>query len=137
MTRRPSGASWRTSCARSRCSGWNGCSMPSDETVRLSTHILDLVSGEPARDVPVRLERRDGGGWRTIAEGRTDHDGRLRPGVPPHEWAAGGYRLVFDVASHLGEECFFPEVTVAFHIGDPARHYHVPLLLSQYGYTTY
>ena len=104
---------------------------------RISTHILDTVSGEPARDVYVRLERRDSEGWRTIAEGRTDSDGRLRYRVPLHEWQAGGYRLFFYVEPYLGEDCFFPEVTVAFHVRDPERHYHVPLLLSRFGYTTY
>jgi 5-hydroxyisourate hydrolase len=103
----------------------------------ISTHILDTATGEPARDVQVRLQRQDSGGWRTIADGRTDADGRLRPRMPVHEWQAGGYRLLFHVAPYLGEEAFFPEITVAFHVSDPDRHYHVPLLLSRYGYTTY
>jgi 5-hydroxyisourate hydrolase len=117
--------------------------MPSDDGTaaevrpRISTHILDTVTGQPARDVHVRLERRDADGWRTIAEGRTDDDGRLRYRVPMHEWQAGGYRLVFSVGPYLGGDAFFPEVTVAFHVHDPERDYHVPLLLSRYGYTTY
>ncbi|GLY06120.1 MULTISPECIES: hydroxyisourate hydrolase [Actinoplanes] len=106
-------------------------------TSEISTHILDTVSGDPARDVHVRLERRDTGGWRTIGEGRTDDDGRIRYPVPVHEWQAGGYRLVFYVEPYLGGDCFFPEITVAFHMSDPDRSYHVPLLLSRYGYTTY
>jgi 5-hydroxyisourate hydrolase len=104
---------------------------------KISTHILDTVTGEPARDVYVRLERHDSDGWRTIAEGRTDGDGRLRHRVPVHEWQAGGYRLLFSVEPYLGAGAFFPEITVAFHVHDPDRHYHVPLLLSRYGYTTY
>jgi 5-hydroxyisourate hydrolase len=104
---------------------------------RISTHILDTVTGDPARDVYVRLERRDSDGWKLIAEGRTDGDGRLRHEVPLHDWQAGGYRLVFYVEPYLGGEAFFPEITVAFHVHDPDRHYHVPLLLSRYGYTTY
>ena len=117
--------------------------MPSDDGTqaefhaRISTHILDTVRGEPAREVYVRLERRDSAGWRMIAEGRTDQDGRLKYQVPLHEWQAGGYRLFFAVAPYLGDDAFFPEVTVAFHVHDPDRHYHVPLLLSRYGYTTY
>ncbi|WP_250009009.1 hydroxyisourate hydrolase [Actinoplanes sp. M2I2] len=116
--------------------------MPSDDGTAphhasISTHILDTVSGEPARDVYVRLERRDSQGWGTIAEGRTDDDGRLRYRVPMQEWQAGGYRLSFYVEPYLGADCFFPEITVAFHVRDPERHYHVPLLLSRYGYTTY
>jgi 5-hydroxyisourate hydrolase len=117
--------------------------MPSDEgteaaiPVKISTHILDTMTGEPARGVYVRLERRDADGWRTVAEGDTDEDGRLRPEVAAHNWQAGGYRLLFYVEPYLGGEAFFPEITVAFQVPDPDRHYHVPLLLSRYGYTTY
>jgi 5-hydroxyisourate hydrolase len=111
--------------------------MVDDTAARISTHVLDTVTGEPARGVPVRLDRRDGDAWRTIAAGRTDADGRLRPRIPTAEWQAGGYRLVFEVQPYLGRDAFFPEITVAFHVSDPGRHYHVPLLLSRYGYTTY
>ena len=104
---------------------------------RISTHILDTVKGEPARDVYVRLERHDSEGWAAIAEGRTDDDGRLRRWVPMRDWQAGGYRLLFYVEPYLGGQAFFPEIIVAFHVHDPDRHYHVPLLLSPYGYTTY
>jgi len=108
----------------------------SDPT-RISTHVLDTVTGEPARGVPVRLDRRNGDAWRTIAAGNTDGDGRLRPRIPAAEWQPGGYRLVFEVRPYLGREAFFPEITVAFHVADTDRPYHVPLLLSRYGYTTY
>jgi 5-hydroxyisourate hydrolase len=108
--------------------------MPSDDEPRISTHILDTVRGAPAPDVAVRLERRDTDGWRGVADGRTDADGRVRF---PASMAAGSYRLLFDVAPYLGADAFFPEITVAFHVPDPNRHYHVPLLLSRYGYTTY
>jgi 5-hydroxyisourate hydrolase len=117
--------------------------MPSDDdddagfSDRISTHILDTTTGEPARDVAVRLDVRDTGGWRTVAEGRTDDDGRFRFRVPTHEWQAGGYRLFFHTEPYQGGDAFFPEVTVAFHVHDPDRHHHVPLLLSRYGYTTY
>jgi len=117
--------------------------MPSDDGTeaafhaKISTHILDTVSGDPAADVYVRLERRDAGGWQPIAEGRTDGDGRFRFRVSTHDWQAGGYRLFFYVEPYLGGDAFFREITVAFHVHDPGRHYHVPLLLSRYGYTTY
>jgi 5-hydroxyisourate hydrolase len=116
--------------------------MPSDDgsdagfPARISTHILDTTSGDPARDVLVRLDRRDTDGWRTVAEGRTDDDGRFRFRVPMRQWQAGGYRLFFHTGPYLGGDAFFPEVTVAFHVPDPERNYHVPLLLSRYGYTT-
>ncbi len=110
--------------------------MPSAEAMpmRISTHILDTVTGSPARDVPVELHRRTDEGWQTLAAGRTDADGRLR--FDPAA-AAGDYQLCFAVGSYLGEDGFFPEVTVAFRVRDPQRHLHVPLLLSRFGYTTY
>jgi 5-hydroxyisourate hydrolase len=104
---------------------------------RISTHVLDTVTGDPARGVYVRLERHDADGWPTVAEGRTDDDGRLRFEVALHDWQAGGYRLLFYVEPYLGGEAFFPEITVAFHVHDRDRDYHVPLLLSRYGYTIY
>jgi 5-hydroxyisourate hydrolase len=103
----------------------------------LSTHVLDTARGEPAPDVPVGLERWDDGGWSPVAAGRTDADGRLRDWVPAPGWRAGRYRLVFAVERYLGGAAFFPEIAVAFQVGDPARPHHVPLLLSPYGYTTY
>jgi 5-hydroxyisourate hydrolase len=100
----------------------------------ISTHVLDTVRGEPAAGVPVRLERAQGGVWSVVAEGRTDVDGRLRELTRA---PAGEYRLVFDVGSYLGDDAFFPEITVTFRVRDPDRPYHVPLLLSRFGYTTY
>lgn len=100
----------------------------------LSTHVLDSSRGEPAAGVPVRLERADGS---TVAEGVTDADGRLRDWVPAERWRAGAYRLVFATGKYLGAGAFFPEVAVVFEVADPDRHYHVPLLLSPFGYTVY
>lgn len=107
------------------------------EHALVSTHVLDTVRGEPARGVYVRLERRDADGWQQVCAGHTDDDGRLGQWVPLHAWQAGGYRLVFYVAPYLGPDAFFPEIVVAFHVHDPHRPYHIPLLLSPYGYTTY
>ena len=103
----------------------------------LSTHVLDNARGEPAAGVPVTLERHDGHGWVAVASGRTDADGRLRDWVPAQGWDAGRYRLVFDTGAYLGPDAFFPEVSVVFAVADPARHHHVPLLLSPFGYATY
>lgn len=100
----------------------------------LSTHVLDTSVGRPAADVPVRLEARAEGGWQVIADGRTDADGRLTGWAVE---AAGVYRLVFGTGDHLGQDAFYPEVVVAFRITDPAEHYHVPLLISPFGYSTY
>lgn len=99
----------------------------------LSTHVLDAAKGLPAAGLAVRLDRRDAaGGWTTLAEARTDADGRIKEwGIEP---AAGVHRLTFDTA---GLSDFYPEVTVAFTITDPGRHLHVPLLISPFAYSTY
>jgi 5-hydroxyisourate hydrolase len=95
----------------------------------LSTHVLDTARGEPAAGVGIRLER-DGV---TVREAVTDADGRVREFGPIEP---GRYRLVFDTAAYLGTDAFFPSVTVEFAVADD-RHYHVPLLLSPFGYSTY
>ncbi|HET9140198.1 hydroxyisourate hydrolase [Actinophytocola sp.] len=100
----------------------------------LSTHVLDTSRGRPAAAVPIRLEREEDDGWRHLAQGHTNLEGRLsglaadRPGV---------YRLIFGTRDYFGPDAFYPEVTVAFRIADPKEHYHVPLLISPFGYSTY
>jgi 5-hydroxyisourate hydrolase len=84
--------------------------------------------------VAVRLERAvDGSGWEHVGSGVTDADGRVRDLLcsPP---AAGRYRLIFDTAAHAA---FYPEVAVTFAVDGDEDHYHVPLLLNPYGYSTY
>lgn len=97
----------------------------------LSTHVLDAAEGGPVRGMTVRLDRRDGDGWATVAERRTDDDGRIRDLPDPD---TGTYRLVFHTAGHSD---FYPEVSVAFAVTAPEEHYHVPLLLSPFAYSTY
>jgi 5-hydroxyisourate hydrolase len=103
----------------------------------ITTHVLDTSRGRPAAGVPVRLER----GSAMLASDRTDADGRVRDLLPPHlQLHAGGYRLVFETGVYFraqGVEAFYPHVTIDFEIRDPAQHYHVPLLLSPFGYSTY
>jgi 5-hydroxyisourate hydrolase len=107
----------------------------------ITTHVLDTASGRPARGVPVALERREGEGWTAVAKGTTDSDGRLQTLLPDgKELTPGTYRLVFDTASYFraaGSATFFPEVLILFEARDPKQRYHVPLLLSPYGYSTY
>jgi 5-hydroxyisourate hydrolase len=108
----------------------------------LSTHVLDTTRGLPAHGVPVVLERLDGpAGPTRICEAATDADGRVAALLP--EDAAlevGMYRLTFDTWAYfagIGAEAFYPEVSVVFQVRDAARHHHVPLLLSPFGYSTY
>lgn len=94
----------------------------------LSTHVLNAVTGRPAAGMLVRLSVGDGA---VLAERRTDADGRIKD-LPAPE--TGTHRLTFET----GEiSPFYPSVTIDFTVDDPAAHYHVPLLLSPYSYSTY
>jgi 5-hydroxyisourate hydrolase len=105
----------------------------------ITTHVLDTSLGKPAPAVPVILERQmQGGEWRVIGRGETDADGRLKSLASEIE--PGIYRLTFDTGMYFRErhiENFYPEATIVFEVRDAAQHYHVPLLLSPYGYSTY
>ena len=107
----------------------------------ITTHVLDIARGRPAAGVPVALESKSEGGWTTVGRGATDADGRLRDLAPPDfVLREGAYRLTFDAGAYFaaaGADGFYTEVVVAFVVSDAAAHYHVPLLLSPYGYTTY
>jgi 5-hydroxyisourate hydrolase len=99
----------------------------------LSTHVLDTALGRPAENVEVRLYRGDV----LEATGTTDADGRIAELAPKLEHAT--YRLWFGVAAYAkatGQDIFFPEVSVTFTVADE-RHYHVPLLLSPFAFSTY
>ena len=103
----------------------------------ITTHVLDTAGGHPAQGVPVRLEARAQDGWRDLASGRTDDDGRCTD-LGPERVEAGDYRLTFDTAAYYGDrDTFFPEVSVTFTITDPQQHHHVPLLLSPFALSTY
>ena len=101
----------------------------------ITTHVLDTARGRPAAGVPVVLELRDGDAWREVGRGTTDDDGRLRT-LTGTSIDAGTYRITFDTAAY-NPGGFFPEVAIVFEVKDAAQHYHVPLLLSPYGYSTY
>ena len=104
----------------------------------LSTHVLDAVLGEPAVGMQVQLFGSGGSDGAPIGDGRTNSDGRI-PGLAPAQLEPGLYRLVFatgDYFSSRAGTCFYPEVVIAFEV-DEDRHYHVPLLLSPFAYTTY
>ena len=105
----------------------------------ITTHVLDVSRGRPAGGVPVTLEIRSKDGWKMLGGGRTDPDGRAHE-LSGEDVDAGVYRLTFDTAAYFRAwniEGFYPEVEVMFEIRDPAQDYHVPLLLSPYGYSTY
>lgn len=101
----------------------------------ITTHVLDTARGCPASGVPVVLERAVGSGWDPVGRGITDADGRASEMLssPPEP---GRYRLTFETESYL-DGGFYPEVAVTFVVEPGEEHYHVPLLLSPFGYSTY
>ncbi|CAN5667624.1 hydroxyisourate hydrolase [soil metagenome] len=107
----------------------------------ITTHVLDTARGLPARGVPVRLERMNtGGAFELVGDGVTDADGRHRALVATEAVTAATYRISFDTAAYAkasATPCFFPEVSIVFVVIDVAQHFHVPLLLSPFGYSTY
>ena len=109
----------------------------------ITTHVLDTARGRPAGGVPIVLSRQgaEGGTWTELGRGITDDDGRLRTLLAETATLGpGAYRLAFDTSAYFKaqmRESFYPEVVVTFVVRDAAQHYHVPLLLSPYGYSTY
>lgn len=107
-----------------------------------STHVLDASRGCPASGVPLVLRVGGAPGWKVLADGVTDADGRYR--LPDQggmdQLPAGIYRVEFDTGSYFsasGQVGFYPEVSVTFEVTDPAAHHHVPLLLSPFAFSTY
>lgn len=107
----------------------------------ITTHVLDTARGRPASGVPVVLERHeDAGEWRVMIAGETDADGRVNGFSHAPSLVPGRYRLVFDTGSYFenaGVRAFYPHVIIVFETAAGEPHYHVPLLLGPFGYTTY
>jgi 5-hydroxyisourate hydrolase len=108
----------------------------------ISTHILDIVQGRPAGDISVRLEKQHASNeWRLLNSARTDLNGRCPQLLPKDEdLAAAVYRLIFDTGNYYALQnidALYPVVEVTFQARDGESHFHIPLLLSPNGYTTY
>ena len=109
---------------------------------RISTHILDLVLGKPAANIAVRLEKQNvSGDWQLLTSERTDKDGRCAQLVPVGaDLTAGIYRLIFDTGSYYTRhriDALHPVVEVTVAVREGESTFHIPLLLSPNGYTTY
>jgi 5-hydroxyisourate hydrolase len=119
----------------------------------VTTHVLDAALGRPAAGLPVRLEQLehvegsgrleqqgpDGGPADLVGAASTDADGRISD-LCADQIPRGTYRLVFDTGAYFsrtGRATFYPQVVVVFRLDDPGQHYHVPLLLSPFAYSTY
>jgi 5-hydroxyisourate hydrolase len=110
----------------------------------ITTHVLDTARGKPAAGVPVVfdvLQVPDPPLWRRLGEAVTDGDGRVGRLLPEDTaLVPGTYRITFATGTYFrdqGVEAFYPEAAIVFDVRDAAQHYHVPLLLSPYGYSTY
>lgn len=106
----------------------------------ITTHVLDTAAGKPGKAIAIELERHDGAVWHLIGGGVTDEDGRLRTLTPAGPVTPSTYRIRFHTAAYFaatGQTGFFPIVEIYFSVVDGTQHYHVPLLLSPYGYSTY
>lgn len=108
----------------------------------ITTHVLDTTLGGPARGVHITVERQERSTeWKEIARAETNAEGRVSDLLPENvKLIAGVYRLTFDSRGYFGSrnvETFYPSITIVFEVQDPAAHYHVPLLLSPFGYSTY
>lgn len=107
---------------------------------KITTHVLDTARGKPAAGIAVSLERKDGAAFVLVRSGTTDDDGRQRTLTDPDGVPVGTYRLSFALEAYFAQQglpAFFPEAQLTFVVRSAADHFHVPLLLSPFGYTTY
>jgi 5-hydroxyisourate hydrolase len=109
---------------------------------RISTHVLDTTRGKPAPAVLLRLDFCEpNAAWRQLASAQTDADGRCLNLLPEEETLAEGYyRLTFDTGAYFGSQGIvglYPFVEITFQVRSGESHFHIPLLISPNGYTTY
>lgn len=106
----------------------------------ITSHVLDTSLGKPAAQLTVSLAVLDDGAFVELGRGETDQDGRIKQLLGQNALTAGLYRLRFETGAHYrasGRPSFYERVEIQFHVDDPSQHYHVPLLLSPFGYSTY
>lgn len=106
----------------------------------LSTHVLDTAAGRPAEGVPLALFHAGDTGWEELGAGRTDADGRCGTLLGERALEATTYKLRFSTGDYFAAQKIvglYPYVEIVFHVRDPAQHFHIPLLLTANGYTTY
>jgi 5-hydroxyisourate hydrolase len=106
----------------------------------ITTHVLDTSRGRPAVGFQVRLQRKSGDIWKTLGSELTDANGRCAGLLGESKLEAGTYRLLFKAGEYYRElqlETFYSEISIVFEVAHPETHYHVPLLISPFGYSTY
>ena len=105
-----------------------------------STHVLDTTAGHPAPGLALTLSRLEENEWQRIGDGITDADGRCRTLLGGASLGAATYKIHFATAEYFASQrlaTLYPFVEIVFNVADPAQHYHIPLLLTANGYTTY
>lgn len=106
----------------------------------ITTHVLDTALGKPAAGIDVSLVRLESGRVVPVTQGHTNSDGRIPGWLDGIELQAGTYRICFELEEYLastGQPLFYPYAEVVFVVADVTRHFHIPLLLSPFGYSTY
>lgn len=107
---------------------------------QITTHILDTSKGKPASGVSISLKSKTDSGWETLGSGITNSDGRIPDLLPKEQIVKHGiYRMVFETLPYfekLGTKTFYPIIEIEFFVSD-SSHYHIPLLLNPFGYSTY
>ena len=108
---------------------------------QITTHVLDTTRGRPAANLPISLYQKNADSWEKIAEGATNGDGRIGDLLSADVTLnAGIYRLHFETKKYYSsnnEQGFYPYVDIVFELDGSATHYHIPLLLTAFGYSTY
>lgn len=108
---------------------------------QITTHVLDTTRGLPAKDLPITLYQQNADGWQELASGRTNSDGRIADLLADSVvLTEGTYRVHFATQSYFDanqEQGFYPFVDIVFNIDGSGAHYHIPLLLTAFGYSTY
>lgn len=106
----------------------------------ITTHVLDTSQGRPAAELKIELHRKSGEEWKSVGIGFTDENGRCNALLGDSPLAVGTYRLTFHAGAYFNTqhvEAFYADIPVIFEVRDARMHFHVPLLLSPYGYSTY
>ena len=107
---------------------------------QITTHVLDVSIGRPATNMTAILEFQTGASWKQVGEGKTDSDGRLKGLLGSGNLELGTYCLTFATGEYFAIrklESLYPHVSIIFEVRDAQQHYHIPLLLSPFGYSTY
>lgn len=106
----------------------------------ITTHVLDTALGQPAAGITVQLSLLDTDNWVDVTQGTTNQDGRIPGWLDGKTLLAGTYRIRFELEDYLHgtqQPVFYPYAEIVFVVADPAAHFHIPLLLSPFGYSTY